>query len=79
MYEEEMARNIVIAKERYEALVEHEVMYHYLVDGLFNTTGLSWDKKELSFDEDFIKTFLKAVDATRYEARRLMLKEEQGC
>lgn len=71
-----MTDNIVIPKYLYESLVACRREMNVLLNAIFGTSTLSYDKDSLYFDDRCIDCVLKGLFTDSYEKRLKELKEE---
>ena len=65
-------------KSRMEELIKNETRYFLLLNGIVNTATLNYNDEELTFNDDFIRSFLKAVANTAYQDRLDALRTKKG-
>lgn len=65
-------------EKRVADLIRSDAQFEILLSGLINTSRLSYDNRELDFDDSFIRNFIKATNNAAYIDRVRKLREEGG-
>lgn len=70
-------RGIHIDVEEYARLVRIDMLLDMLLDALFESARLTWNKDEISFNGDYIRVLVKLISPTSYKKRLTELQEEE--
>ena len=68
---------VEIPKEEYRTLVEESLILDTLVHGLLKSATLSWNKKNLMYDDQSVSTLLAVLVPSSYGTRLADLQKEQ--
>lgn len=69
--------NMAEVKPEYDALRETFVKHNLIIDLLFSTCRLGWDKESLDFDQGMIQKVMQTLYRARYMAVLFGLKEDK--
>ena len=75
-----MENTVTLTLDRYDELRECEIAYQKMqlsIALLINNSELSYDKKNLSFEDDDVRDLVKIFDSNFYYERVKDLKEEE--
>lgn len=70
--------NVVVATERYEELLGAERTFELFKAMLLDTAELSWNNKDLRFDDELLNTLLKMESPYSWNSKLNKLRIEKG-
>lgn len=73
-------RTVDVDADEYRSLLYREAILDLIMDTLFQTATLTWNKDDLSFRGDELRNVLKSFASVRYDKKlsELKIKEESN-
>ena len=72
-------RTVKIPVSEYERLVVNDTILDVLIDAIYKDVHITWDRKDLSYGDGFLKKVMPLITGGRYtrELNKLIAKKEQ--